>query len=278
VPLASVVAGVRFADAMQRCRTEPAVARELKPERDRVGVRHRQLRPGSAGRPCARARGARRARRPGHPARRACSSAASPSAPARLPRLVRRPPSRTAGVATWAERGRRACAAGGAGRPSYTTSLRTPAASTAPPRHAAALATLTVTDALEPPPPPPGQDGRARHREALCCEQRQRWRSPDPRAHGRSIADAVPSTTQGAALHDHAVREVLEGSPHGAADRWPDYAALISPRSWSAYCQPICNEPASSRQPTAKRPATKRAFPCHGLHSVTRRVQRIVNG
>ena len=155
-----------------------------------------------------------------------------------------------------AERGRRACAVGGAGPPSYTTGLRTPAASTAPPRHTAALTTLTVADALEPPP---GQDGRVRRREVLCCEQRQRWLSPDPRAHDRSIADAVPSTTRGAALHDHAVREVPEGSPHGAGDRSP-----TTPR-WSTR---------DRGPPTAKRSATSLPQATHLLPSALQRTAR----
>ena len=33
--------------------------------------------------------------------------------------------------------------------------------------------------------------------------------------------------------------------------------------------QAICNEPASSHPPTAKRPATNRSFHCHGACNVT---------
>jgi hypothetical protein len=118
--------------------------------------------------------------------------------PAPPPRLAHRPPSRTAEAARWAERGRRAYATGGAGPPSYTTGLKTPAASPSAPgcRRAGANAPASW---------------RVRHRAARCCEPRQRWLSPDPRAYGRSIADAVRSATR------------------GAGGRSPNHARRISP-------------------------------------------------
>jgi hypothetical protein len=168
----------------------------------------------------------------------------------------------------WAVCGRRACTAGDAGPPSYTAGLRTPAISTAPPWHTAALTTLTRCRRT-------GAASRARWAGSAiatsgAAKQCQRWLSLDPRAHGRLITSAVPSATRGAALHDPAVRGLPEGPlPMTLSCRSPDRAALVSPRPWSAYRQLICNEPASSRPLTAKRPATNRWFHCHGACNVT---------
>lgn len=132
------------------------------------------------------------------------------------PRPARRPPSRTAGVASWAERGRRACAAGGAGPPSYTTGLRTPV---------------------------------ARRRTTPC-----RWLALPL---GRAGRTAI--------------------TPPGAVNR------LNSSRSESptanpsatSYCQPLCNELASSSPSTAKPRATSYSFHCHGARNVTTALPRL---
>jgi hypothetical protein len=167
-----------------------------------------------------------------------------------------------------------ACATGGAGLPSYTAGLRAPAASTAPTRHTAALTTLT-------------------RRRRAAAASRARWACPPSRGPVLRTTPAVAlsgssrprSLDRGRRpVHDagcRASRPCGEGGPGGAAprhgDRWPDYTALVSPRPWSAYCQPICNEPASSLPSTAKRSATNRSFHCHGACNVTGAV-RIARG
>jgi hypothetical protein len=66
----------------------------------------------------------------------------------------------------------------------------------------------------------------------------------------------------------------LSTRDRGPADCFPwaggpmaDYAALVNSRSRPSYCQPICNEPASSHPPTAKRAATNHSFHCHGARA-----------
>jgi len=62
-----------------------------------------------------------------------------------------------------------------------------------------------------------------------------------------------------------------------ARRRSRDHAALINPRSWSAYCQPICNEllptalqrAASSSSSTAKPMQRAARFHCHTACNVT---------
>jgi IS66 Orf2 like protein len=102
------------------------------------------------------------------------------------------------------------------------------------------------------------------------------WAGPPPRrpgamnnARGGSLRIPAP-VVAGTRTPSGPRRRVL------AADR-PTTPGLISPRSWSAtanrsatsYCQPICNEPASSGPPTAKPRATNRPFHCHGACNVT---------
>lgn len=58
-----------------------------------------------------------------------------------------------------------------------------------------------------------------------------------------------------------------------AQPRQADQSAIGPPtanRSATSYCQPVCNEPASSSPPTANRSATSHSFHCHGACNVTR--------
>jgi hypothetical protein len=104
----------------------------------------------------------------------------------------------------------------------------------------------------------PGNLGRGPPSRRTCYEQRPRWRSPDPRTYGRSIANAIRPATR------------------GAGGRSPNHAGWISPQPWSAYCQPVCNEllPASLQRARLKQSSYCQA-PCNEpLVSLPRAVQR----
>lgn len=137
-------------------------------------------------------------------------------------------------------------------------------------RHTAALTTrISVTDAREPPPGragpgPPSRRPVLRTTEALALSRSSRERALD---RGRCLGHEERCSASRA----RGQRRSRGTAPHGGRGPMADYAALVSSRSRPSYCQPICNEPASSHPATAKRPATNRSFHCHGACNVTAR-------